>query len=105
VGSEQREKQMVRKTPNLYRLTVIVANELAGTDERFCDPFDRAPTRLVLKPVNGYLFGFVPSGGKRRICLPEFVNPSSAAASNRSSGCHAASVGEGLQKASLPLFG
>ena len=87
---------MIRVSANYDRLTLIVANQFTSTDERFRDAFHSAPARLVLKSVYGRLFGFVPSGGKRRICLPEFVNPSSAAASNRNSGCHAASVGEGL---------
>ena len=55
-------------------MTVTVANELTGTDKRFCDPFDGAPTGLVFKPVGGYFLGFLPGARERRVCLPELVN-------------------------------
>jgi hypothetical protein len=96
---------MVRKTPDRYRLTVIVANELAGADERFCDAFDGAPTRLVLKPVGGDLFGFVPSGGKRRVCLSELVDTSPASAGDSDCGGHAAGISKSLQEEILSLLG
>jgi hypothetical protein len=51
-------------------LTVIVANELASTDKRFCDPFDSAPARLLFKPVGGYFLSFLPDARERRVCLP-----------------------------------
>jgi hypothetical protein len=47
---EQRQEQVIRGAPDQDGLTVIVANELASANKRFCDPFDGSPTRLVFKP-------------------------------------------------------
>ena len=93
---EQSQEQMIRVSADRDRLTVIVANEFARTDEGFGDAFHGAPTRLVFKPISGYFLCLLPGAGELRVCLPEFVNTSSAAASDRDSSCHAASVGEGL---------
>jgi hypothetical protein len=105
VRFEQRQEQVIRVAPDQDGLTVIVANELASTDKRFCDPFDGAPTRLVFKPVGGYFLSFLPGASERRVCLPELVNASPAGLSDSDCGCHTASVGKGLQKATLPLLG
>jgi len=42
---------------------------------------------------------------ERRVCLPEFVNTSPAGVRDSDCGCHTASIGKGLQKATLPLLG
>src|SRR6202011_4754485 len=83
---EQRQKQIVRVTPDRDGLTVIVSNELTGTDERFWYAFYCAPPRLVLKSVDGDFLGFLPSGGERRIYLPELADTGPASVD----GCHAA---------------
>jgi hypothetical protein len=102
---EQRQEQVVRVAPDQDGFTVIVANELASTDKRFCDPFDGASTRLVFKPICGYFLSFLSGARERRVCLPELVNTSPAGVRDSDCGCHTASVGKGLQKATLPLLG
>ena len=102
---EQRQEQVIRVAPDQDGLTVIVTNELASTDERFCDPFDGAPARFVFEPVGGYFLSFLPGARESRVCLSELVNTSSAGIRESDSGCHTASVGKGLQKATLPLLG
>ena len=75
---EQRQEQVIRVAPDQDGLTVIVANDLASTDKRFCNPFDGAPARLLFKPVGGYFLSFLPGARERRVCLPELVNTSPA---------------------------
>jgi hypothetical protein len=93
---EQRQEQVIRVAPNQDGFTVIVANELASTDKRFCDPFNGAPTRLVFKPIGGYFFGLLPGARECRVCLPELVNTSPARVSDSDCGYHTAGVGKGL---------
>src|SRR5712671_2648924 len=102
---EQSQEQMIRVSADRDRLTVIVANEFACTDERFGDAFNGAPTRLRFEPIGGDILCFLPGAGELWVCLPEFVDTSSATAGDRDCSCHAASVGEDLQKAPLAHFG
>src|SRR5258708_1564039 len=102
---EQSQEQMIRVSADRDRLTVIVANEIACTHERFGDAFNGAPTRLRFEPIGGDILCFLPGAGELWVCLPEFVDTSSATAGDRDCSCHAASVGEGLQKAPLAHFG
>ena len=59
---EQRQEQMIRVSPNYDRLTLIVANQLTTTDERFWDAFYGAAPRLRFQPIDCDFFGFLPRG-------------------------------------------
>jgi hypothetical protein len=67
VRFEQRQEQVIRVAPDQDGFTVIVANQLASTDKRLCDPFDGAPTRLVFKSVGGYFLSFLPGARECRV--------------------------------------
>jgi hypothetical protein len=99
---EQRQEQVIRVAPDEDGFTVLVANELASTDERFCDPFDGAAgaPRLRSRSV-AMSSASCQALGERRVCLSELVNTSAAGVRDSDSGC----VGKGLQKATLPLLG
>src|SRR6266446_1068850 len=63
---EQSQEQMIRVSAHPDRLTVIVANEFACTDEWFGDAFNGASTRCVCKPGSLHFFPTRRRGG----CLP-----------------------------------
>src|ERR1700719_2793687 len=67
---EQSQEQMIRVSADRDRLTVIVANAFACTDERFGDAFTGAPTRLRFEPIGGDILCFLPGAGELWVCLP-----------------------------------
>jgi len=64
-GFEQSQEQMIRVSADRDRLTVIVANEFACTDERFGDAFNGPRRRAsAFEPIGGDILCFLPGGGE-----------------------------------------
>src|SRR5258708_34027051 len=95
---EQSQEQMIRVSADRDRLTVIVTNEFACTDERFGDAFNGAPTRLRFEPIGGDILCFLPRAGELWVCFPEFVATSSATAADRGCTVHVSRFGTDLSK-------
>ena len=81
---KQCDQQIVGIAPDRERLPIIIADHLAGADQRFRDTGDGPPPGLGLQRIGRPLLGFVPSGGKTLILLTHLRADAKAKGTRRS---------------------